>query len=633
MNMAIYSRSTKKFFVNPYNFVSIKNGVDGPSGVIHDGKLLTGMLHCKLTVKTPLAIPDVEKKSEDESVPKHYHYPFFSVGDKYTIPGSSIRGAIRSMYEALTDSCFVTMPDEELLSLRVEPRRAREFKPGILIKEIVNGKEKWVLYKANRLLLPYSQQPRKNSNHKLFERELANGKVYYKGDDGQNLFYGDAVSVSKKGFIGSGNRKRTIVKEIKKDINKNNEYFIYVGEPIDGKWADSVFEFKKDNNNKKIEVKCNKASITNALNRLCETVKMYRDSAINRNLGEDIENHQGYSGFDNAKKNGCIPLWHRDNDSGTIYFSMAAIGRVIYNNTVNDLVGDKHTPCNNRKKLCPACRLFGMAKKEGRGSYVRITDAVISHKHSMTNLEEVTLKELGTPRTGYLPFYSINGNSYDEEGANIKGRKFYWHISGAEKSTISYKENNSKNKTERNATMELMPVGTEFEFDVFYNNITKSQYDELLWTLTLGNTNDEQCYYKLGHGKPLGLGSVHIEVISNKKRVYHDGEYKVNTEIGTEIQIETDTNCLNNFNSDMVEEIKKITAFHAMDEYEVRYPYVECEDDSEEGFEENDLANHQWFSNNKGKGKNAPQPQCIKNILEDEQKMAIYTAKKFSDNR
>lgn len=617
-----YSRSTDKFFVNPYNFVSIKNGADRPPGGIHDGKLLTGMLHCKLTVKTPLAIPDVEKKSEDESVPKHYHYSFFSVGDKYTIPGSSIRGAIRSMYEALTDSCFVTMPDEELLSLRVEPRRAREFKPGILIKEIVDGKETWVLYKAERLLLPY-KQPRKYRIQPTFGRSLDSGKVYYKDRDGQKLFYGDAVSVST-GFIVSGNRRRTIVKEIKKD--NNNEYFIYVGEPIDGKWADSVFK-------KGEKVECDKITITNALNRLCETVKMYRDSAINRNLGEDIKGHHGYSGFDSAKKNGCIPLWYRDNNSGTIEFSMAAIGRIIYNNTVNDLVGDKHTPCDDRNNLCPACRLFGMAKKEGRGSHVRITDAVISDKHSMTNLEEVTLKELGTPRTGYLPFYSLNGNSYDEEGANIKGRKFYWHIPGAKDSTISYEEDNSKNMTERNATMELMPVGTEFEFDVFYDNITKPQYDELLWTLTLGNTNDEQRYYKLGHGKPLGLGSVHIEVISNKKRVYHDGEYKVDTEIGTEIQIETDTNCLNNFNSDMVEEIKKITAFHAMDEYEVRYPYVGCEDDSEEGFEENDLANHQWFSNNKGKGKNAPQPQCIKNILEDEQKMAIYTAKKFSDNR
>ena len=612
-----YSRSTDKFFVNPYNFVSIKNGEDRPSSVIHDSKLLTGMLHCKLTVKTPLAMPDVEKKSEDLSVPKHYHYPFFSVGDKYTIPGSSIRGAIRSMHEAFTDSCFVTMPDEELLSLRVEPRGA--FKPGILIKEIVNGKETWVLYEAERLLLPY-KQPRRYRIQKIFGRGLDNGKVYYNGDDRQKLFYGDAVLVSKTGLIGSDNRTRTIVKQIKKDINKKNEYIIYVGEPIDKKWADSVFKKLKD------KVKCDETTIPNALKRLCETVKMYRNSAINRNLGEDIENHQGYSGFDNAKKNGCIPLWYRVKSKGVIEFSMAAIGRIIYNNTVNDLVGDKYIPCDDRNNLCPACRLFGMAKNEGRGSLVRITDAVILDKYSSTNLDEVTLKELGTPRTGYLPFYSLNGNSYDEEGANIKGRKFYWHISAAEKSKISYEENNSKNKTERNATMKLMPVDTEFEFDVFYNNITKPQYDELLWTLTLGNRNDE-CYYKLGHGKPLGLGSVHIEVISNKKRVYCNGEYKiVNTEIGTDIHVPR------SFNSDVVNEINKITAFHIMDEYEVRYPYVECENFSKEGFGENDLANHQWFSNNKGKYKNAPQPQCIKNILENEHKMAIYTAKKSSDN-
>lgn len=68
---------------------------------------ITGYLLCELETKEPIIIPDAEKMVETD-IEGHFKYPCFRYDDKVTIPGSSIRGAIRSVYEILTNSCLVT---------------------------------------------------------------------------------------------------------------------------------------------------------------------------------------------------------------------------------------------------------------------------------------------------------------------------------------------------------------------------------------------------------------------------------------------------------------------------------------------------------------------------------------------
>ena len=53
---------TGKRFINPYNFVSQTDEVDRD---IPEKGNLTGKINCTITVKTPLCIPDAEKKFPD----------------------------------------------------------------------------------------------------------------------------------------------------------------------------------------------------------------------------------------------------------------------------------------------------------------------------------------------------------------------------------------------------------------------------------------------------------------------------------------------------------------------------------------------------------------------------------------
>jgi len=47
-----------------------------------------------------------------------------------------------------------------------------------------------------------------------------------------------------------------------------------------------------------------------------------------------------------------------------------------------------------------------------------------------------------------------------------------------------------------------------FEFDVYFENLTKEELALLIWCLELENS----MLHKLGHGKPLGLGTIKINI-------------------------------------------------------------------------------------------------------------------------
>ena len=110
-------RRSKAAFINPYTFVpaprnqKVKREALGGGG---SERLRTGVLRCRLFVKTPLGIPDGEMVRKT-NIEGHLEYPFFSYredGNRIpAIPGSSIRGPLRSVFEAATDSCFSTLRD------------------------------------------------------------------------------------------------------------------------------------------------------------------------------------------------------------------------------------------------------------------------------------------------------------------------------------------------------------------------------------------------------------------------------------------------------------------------------------------------------------------------------------------
>lgn len=81
-------------FVNPYNFVPSEGECDKKK---RETGILTGKITCTIETLTPLFIPDSQNKE------KFFHYPD---DEKPVIPGSEIRGTIRSVFETAFKGCY-----------------------------------------------------------------------------------------------------------------------------------------------------------------------------------------------------------------------------------------------------------------------------------------------------------------------------------------------------------------------------------------------------------------------------------------------------------------------------------------------------------------------------------------------
>ena len=129
-------------FLNPYNFIGFP---EHRAKKYEDTDKHTGYIEYEITTKTPLFIPNSSSEqafSKSDEKEDHKSYDFFSYIDldplkKYdkeyhepVIPGSEIRGVVRSVYETLTDSCMGVLHENE----HPIKRTAEMFKPGLLCR-------------------------------------------------------------------------------------------------------------------------------------------------------------------------------------------------------------------------------------------------------------------------------------------------------------------------------------------------------------------------------------------------------------------------------------------------------------------------------------------------------------------
>ena len=253
------------------------------------------------------------------------------------------------------------------------------------------------------------------------------------------------------------------------------------------------------------------------------------------------------------KPTACRLYYSQPESIDYVMLSPACITREVYQHTVNTLV-DAYQRCSSGERiLCPACRLFGIVNSEvAQGSKIRFTDLTPSEKaadrKSYYTETLLTLDPLAVPHLENTEFYlkkpvDPDGDevwfwTYDYYTAKrkdgqvvvksfqpeISGRKFYWHnLSGVK---------GCKQKTALNRTIRTVASGSGITGKIYFDGISEKQLKQLLYILTY--TSDGKHGYKLGTGKPLGLGSVELYVDSQNDisiRKFHEGVYECTHEI------------------------------------------------------------------------------------------------------
>lgn len=198
---------------------------------------------------------------------------------------------------------------------------------------------------------------------------------------------------------------------------------------------------------------------------------------------------------------------------------------------------DSLHPAKTIEQLSPADRLFGWVAQErprGHGAWrgkLRFSNGVYEGEGSP--IEKISegngrqgngrpLKILGEPKPAQARFYlgdasggpQADGQTKEEagykNGKKLRGRKVYLHHRNFSSSSVFTQEGNKQNRS----ITGWIPAGKEFSFSIRFENLTGEELGGLLILLEpsrlkLSESESEHpCYFRLGYGKPLGLGSV-----------------------------------------------------------------------------------------------------------------------------
>lgn len=534
-----------KEFVNVYHFAPLTEQVPQREAVPaqdDDRKArYTGKIKVQLKTRTPLFIPDIREIERAEGE-EHKTYSFFSYDGKTpVIPGSSLRGMLRGIYETVTNSCLSVVDLDE----KPIRRTSDAYTPGLLIWN--NG---------NLFLMP-AKKAIVNKFTKEWRKDQARDPMEWK--EGQKIW------VKTRNGSRPGPRSRSIPTEFVTYISEKQQNsgiqkewsdgWYFKGEPGVMKWTNNAektgYVFLLNGGTGRLLAK--KGETSEPIQELLSVLESYQE---NNKPGMVPEGYQGYREYrknlqcflEERVARSCFPVHYSEigKNGKLIYLSPASITKEISYMQISSILKAQaeHDTCRDIHALCPACRLFGMVGENHSewesdypnawSSQIRIGDAYLTEEEQKKRdwyRAPMVLQELASPKKSTTEFYlqkpdAVNTSAwsydyYTEFGPHdrsgklhsytpkISGRKYYWHHKDG-----NFPPAGTVERTNRNCTVTPVKSGRKFEFYVYFEQITRQQLDQLIWICNISHMQEKdgraKYGYKLGKGKPLGLGSVEL---------------------------------------------------------------------------------------------------------------------------
>jgi CRISPR/Cas system CSM-associated protein Csm3 (group 7 of RAMP superfamily) len=456
----------------PYNFVPLNQTVveaeQIPDFDKYHNDRYTGYIDIEIENLTPLYIQNSVKGKQKSS-------DFFNVDGKYIIPGSSIRGMIRTLVEIISYGKFGYFNDERLYyrGLADCSNLRQEYQ-----SKINNNVEAGYLY-YDENSRSYKIKPAVKEDNKTFETfsDVSDEFSYEKREDG-----------SWKVWSGKfANRKK-------------NNWIIY----------------KPDQNAKEIVIDEN-------------DIKNYKNDK-NRNIRINLLDSAKSKRFNNITFDHGVPIFYTKYngvDGKThIAFGHTRYFRLPYEKTIGDHI-PKDLKDDNKIDIAEA--IFG--KESKFASRVFFEDVVLQHPNPKDAFYEETFpKILSSPKPTCFQHY-LEQSSNDPRKLNhwnsnapisIRGNKLYWHRNTPSDSNKKHSWNEGKEINDtQHKKIKPLKENNKFKGRIRFENLSSVELGALLFAIDL----PENCFHKLGMGKPLGLGSVKITIheffISDREKHYN----------------------------------------------------------------------------------------------------------------
>lgn len=218
----------------------------------------------------------------------------------------------------------------------------------------------------------------------------------------------------------------------------------------------------------------------------------------------------------------------KKNPDGLVFLGRASMFRLPYDLSPFDLVPEEI----RNAPLDLAEAMFGKVDEDEKWAIkgrVFFEDAVAVEDGQGLLEGKIVPKILSSPKpTSYQNYLTQDGTKdqhhltsyFREDSTTIRGHKLYWHRWCEEKGLLEVREGKDHDEILKNLLSEhpqdkykqhtvIQPVksGLYFRGRIRFENLTDLELGALLSALEL----PEHCAHKLGMGKPLGLGSVRIK--------------------------------------------------------------------------------------------------------------------------
>ncbi|MDD4570403.1 MAG: TIGR03986 family CRISPR-associated RAMP protein [Tepidanaerobacteraceae bacterium] len=516
----------------PYNFIPLNSkvilGRDRPDFDKYHSKPVSktdmerfnGYIDCRLETITPLYIRDtytneerIKREQSDKNSIKKDNPDFFSPGGIAKIPGSSLRGMIRTLVEIMSWGKFGFCDGDKRLFYRavgdtsalgkyyrqimIDEQNAYfpKIKAGILKKV----DDKYLIYKSKKSeTSPDTQIYRVNFDPT--NRKVKNTDIALKQFDFKKIYFKPVVPKLHP-HKRPKNLKYALVEEIS-DGEKDKYiegYLISSGNLGNRKHMHWIIDMPGSDY----------IDIT-------ESIKVYL---------QDKNRYEEVNFLDRLEKEPAgVPCFYIKTESGEIAVGHTGMFRLPYKYTIGD-----HIPGYlKQEKNDMAENIFGIeANKKSLASRVFFEDAVLGdgQRDIFVSNEPLNPQILSEPKPTTFQHYLEQNKNGDAENLNhwdiidkgIRGHKLYWHRDSRD---WEYNENEKQREKDEKQLTEIKPIkpGVEFTFRIRFENLTKEELGAMLFALDLPNG----CHHKLGMGKPLGLGSVSIKpnlfLIDREKR-------------------------------------------------------------------------------------------------------------------
>lgn len=455
-----------KDFYNPYTFVPFANYVysldeseEKELSAVHDIPVkgaLSGHINVDFEAQTPFC---VRKGTGDQSM---------NVNGSYYVPGTTIKGMVRSVFDILAFANARNGIANNRYSMRDLHSGDYELnatdkpqKAGFLVR--IKGKY-------------YIQESNKYRSYDYNYIEKHTGKEDLKSqrkvEDKYKLIYRFTKDEDKKTamwfFSGSMTTKEHefmfVLPEFKEDelISINNDV-----------WDDFIFIHEKENKN--------------------EAWKYWKRIIKNYNCVSDINED---------KKPAVVPCFFRkDKDKNTVKdLGFSYLYRQPYSKKIHDFLPSAHKSSG----IDLGDAIFGYVKDnkalKGRVLFESafIKDARLAGKQTFI---------MGSPKPTYYPFYLQQNNRGEDGKLNT-----YFNIStlSGAKRYVLQSEAKIGDKPKSKVTTSFIPLdkGTRFSARISFHNLHDYELGALIAAITFCNKSG--CFHSMGFAKPFGYGRMKV---------------------------------------------------------------------------------------------------------------------------